>query len=395
MQAAALNDLAADVSRLLGAGSTSAPRDDRFRGQLPVVQSLAEQVPALAPLAESAARAAESEGEPGAAALLDLNGRLQSARFGMAEAGREGEMEDFPAGGEWFTPMPWNLLYQIAPSERGFPRARAKAQFEGLQEAVRLGVAADLRLVDFYLGTLAWGESPLADLVAGSVLPRFGATVLPEVGAYVSVSSRGFATAYAIDSQTAVAWLLEDAQGDGGRVDAVVEAAKSLMEAASKEGRTPGADAVPLLRAGLHFAPDAAQRHRFAAALAQAGPEAAGAVPELVAALERALSRDIDLIRPLAVIGKESPEAVEALARALTDRSSVVRVMAAFNLGLMGGPATDAIPALERAAAGDSESKVRDQAARTLAKLRQRLAPPEGEMADAGTAGEPGMTSPG
>jgi hypothetical protein len=56
--------------------------------------------------------------------------------------------------------------------------------------------------------------------------------------------------------------------------------------------------------------------------------------------------------------------------------------MSAFNVGQMGEPAMKALDTLEDMAEHDTEPKVRDQALKTLNKLRARLEPvgvlPEG-----------------
>src|SRR6188474_992681 len=104
------------------------------------------------------------------------------------------------------------------------------------------------------------------------------------------------------------------------------------------------------------------------------GPESATeALPDLVDAFERTgFTRDYNLIRPMMVLGKESDDVADSLIRALEDRDSTVRLMAAFNVGQMGEPAMKALNALEDLSERDPEPKIRDQAAKTLNKLRAR-----------------------
>jgi HEAT repeat protein len=77
----------------------------------------------------------------------------------------------------------------------------------------------------------------------------------------------------------------------------------------------------------------------------------------------------------MVVLGKESTEVADALIRALEDRDSTVRLLAAFNVGQMGEVAMRALDALEDMSERDPEPKVRDQAVKTLNKLRARLEP--------------------
>ena len=106
------------------------------------------------------------------------------------------------------------------------------------------------------------------------------------------------------------------------------------------------------------------------------GSAAAEALPDLVDAFERTgFTRDYNLIRPMVVLGKESNDVADALIRALEDRDSTVRLMAAFNVGQMGEPAMKALDTLEDVSERDPEPKVRDTALKTLNKLRARLEP--------------------
>lgn len=114
----------------------------------------------------------------------------------------------------------------------------------------------------------------------------------------------------------------------------------------------------------------------MAETLAGMGKDAVEALPDLVDAFERTgFTRDYNLIRPMMVLGKESVDVADSLIRALEDRDSTVRLMAAFNVGQMGEPAMKALTALEDLSERDPEPKIRDQAAKTLNKLRARLEP--------------------
>jgi HEAT repeat protein len=88
----------------------------------------------------------------------------------------------------------------------------------------------------------------------------------------------------------------------------------------------------------------------------------------------------------MVVLGKESTDVSDALIRALDDRDSTVRLLAAFNIGQMGEVAMRALDALEDVSERDPEPKVRDQAVKTVNKLRARLEP-VGVVEDLGTEG--------
>jgi hypothetical protein len=54
----------------------------------------------------------------------------------------------------------------------------------------------------------------------------------------------------------------------------------------------------------------------------------------------------------------------------LKDGDARIRGVSAINLGNIGAPAAEAIPALEKLAQNDPEPKVREQAAKALEKIR-------------------------
>jgi HEAT repeats len=109
-------------------------------------------------------------------------------------------------------------------------------------------------------------------------------------------------------------------------------------------------------------------RHRALRAIEAHGLNASDAAPVLL----RLFSEGDPGIRRLvaAVLGAVgSPEAVPALTAALVDRCPVMRAQAARSLGLIGGPARQAIPILDRLA-GDGHVIVRHAASVALGRLR-------------------------
>lgn len=100
--------------------------------------------------------------------------------------------------------------------------------------------------------------------------------------------------------------------------------------------------------------------------LAVAGCGKAKSTDELIADLKSAEERE----RMVAVrsLKGEASKVVPALAGALKDKHSDVRLSAAIKLGSYGQEAKEAIPALE-AARSDSDVRVREAAAKALSRI--------------------------
>ena len=82
----------------------------------------------------------------------------------------------------------------------------------------------------------------------------------------------------------------------------------------------------------------------------------------------------------MVVLGKESEDAPTPSSARMGDRDAVVRMMAAFNLGQLGSVARAGLQQVEDLAESDPDTKVREQAIKTLNKLRIRfglITPPE------------------
>jgi hypothetical protein len=99
----------------------------------------------------------------------------------------------------------------------------------------------------------------------------------------------------------------------------------------------------------------------------------AGVLP-LVMEYRRAKD-DVERSRVVCYLGGASKawpeEGLPVLVEALGDRERGVRLAAAFALGDLGSLARSALPAIEKAAAGDSDKDVRDAATRALWVVRQ------------------------
>jgi hypothetical protein len=336
-------------------------------------------------LADAAGRLREAEDDEAPLPLVELLAGAMHARLMRAQAGAKGSIEDVPEGGHWSTPMPAESLYLLVPETRPFAKkVKPEVQIESIESAVRLGTATDLRLLQVYLKHLEEkkDEAPVADAVAQIAVPAFGPGILPELWPTLGPDNRTFSAASKIDIQATLKRLTEKspdkkAKGQGGdKQSQVTKAVDKILQDAAEGGRV-GPESLPILKLALKYAPEPSFRRKVAETLAGMGPDAAGeALADLVDAFERTgFTRDYNLIRPMVVLGKESTDVADALVRALEDRDSTVRLLAAFNVGQMGEVAMKALDALEDMSERDPEPKVRDQAVKTLNKLRARLEP--------------------
>ncbi|MHC4473909.1 MAG: HEAT repeat domain-containing protein, partial [Planctomycetota bacterium] len=144
-----------------------------------------------------------------------------------------------------------------------------------------------------------------------------------------------------------------------------------IYESARKAIKGMGVAAVPAL-IGFVEGDDLEASRTAAYALRDLGPAAAPAVPSLIEAMSRHPRERLQaFVFAFAHIGVP---AVAGLSAALSHESETVRLGAARALGEIGRPASDAVPALERAAAGDADPGVREAAAASLRQVK----PPEG-----------------
>jgi hypothetical protein len=314
--------------------------------------------------------------------VLDLLQAALHNKLLRAEATVKGTPDDVPEGGHWATTMPAENLYLLVPETRPFAKkVKPEIQIETIESGVRLGTVTDLRLLPIYLKQLEEKkeDAPLADVIAREAIPAYGPPILPELWPTLGPDNRTFTAASKIDIQATLRRLTEkggDKKNKGAdKQSQVTKAVDKLLDDAA-EGDAIGPESIPLLKLALKFAQEATYKRKVADMLASMGEPAKEALPDLVDAFERTgFTRDYNLIRPMVVLGKDSADVGAALLRALEDRDSTVRLLAAFNLGQMGEPAMNALELLEDLAGRDPDAKVRMQATRTANKLRQRLEP--------------------
>ncbi|MEZ6141193.1 MAG: hypothetical protein R3B84_11540 [Zavarzinella sp.] len=317
------------------------------------------------------------------APLTELLSKCLVTYVQNAHVGISGNLDRVqPTTDYWRTRMSADTLYLLVPETRAFAKkVPAEIQVETIESATRQGTITDLRLIQIFLTHLVdkKPEAPIANAVAVHAIPAFGAQILPALWPTLGPDNRTFSAASKIDIQATLKKLTEkspDKKGKGqDKQSQVTKAVEKILEDAA-DGGAIGEESLPILKLALKYAPEPSFRRREAESLAKMGDAGKEAIPELIDAFERTgFTRDYHLIRHMMVLGKESEDVGETLIRALEDRDSTVRLVAAFNIGQMGEPAYKAMPMLEEMAARDLDNKVREQAMKTLDNLRYRLEP--------------------
>lgn len=347
-------------------------------------------------VAEAAARLKATEDDEAPAPFLEVLHAVLHARLARAEAGVKGMLEAPADGAHWATPMPAESLYLLVPETRPFAKkVKPEDQVDAIETAVRRGTATDLRLLQIYLKHLdeKKDDSIVADAVAKDAIPAFGPAILPELWPGLGPDNRTFSAASKIDIQATLKRLTEkspDKKAKGAdKQSNVTKAVEKILEDAAEGGKV-GAESLPILKLALKYAPEPSFRRKVAETLAGMKEAAVEALPDLVDAFERTgFTRDYNLIRPMMVLGKESQDVGDALTRALEDRDTTVRLMAAYNLGQMGEPAFKALDALEDVAERDPDDKVKTTALKTVNKIRARLEPVGVDVAEGIEVGGP------
>ncbi len=306
-----------------------------------------------------------------------------------ATIGNRGTLEVVPTEEvNWDSNMPAEPLYLLVPETRAFAKkVKPEAQVETIETHVRLGDASDLRLLQIYLNHLEdkKADSPVADIVAKEAIPAYGKQVLSDLWPSLGPDNRTFTAASKIDIQSTLKRLSSKSDRKsrtttGGvgteKTSDVTKAVLKLLEDAGPVGP----EAMPMLKAALKVAEPALKR-RIAETFLAMGEAGKDALPNLIDAFEGAgFTKDYNLIRPMIVLGKDSPDVAQALARALDDKDLTVRLLAAFNIGLLGEPARDILTPLESASINETDYKTKNQIIKTLDKLRVRFGLIEPEL---------------
>jgi HEAT repeat protein len=170
-----LRALADDVTDVLAVGSAVA--DAGLRRRAAELRTLSRKVPALAPLADAAGRAAASRPADAAAPFLDLLLLARAARDSLATPAAAGRLAAVEASGPWTTTHPAADLWPVGEALIGRGSGRWFVAMSGIEE----GLATDLRLVGPLLTGLGDEDDSTADTVAHKGLPELGPGILPEL----------------------------------------------------------------------------------------------------------------------------------------------------------------------------------------------------------------------
>jgi len=372
-----------ELTALVRTGLDNLPATEKLQPIAARLDELVAEHPDLARAAELARKALDTEADEQPLPVLALMGELASLSPQRIDAAAPvGELTPFSTEAKWATPMPIRDLYQLMPETRRFAkRTKAAEQTAIVERLAREDAIADLRTVGQMVAFLGEKtDAALALAVEKKALPAYGIAVLPDLFPSVAPGNRAFNIAYHIDPDATLAKLSSD-QKPGKKADRgsrLTEAISKMVDRAYEEEVKLAVDALPLLRQGLKVSGDPVSRQRIARLIADFGPAAIEAVPDLIDAFEKGgLTRDYRLIQPMVSLGRDAEEVCDCLIRAMTDRDANVRLCAAFNLGAMGKSALKSIGELETVAENDTEPRVRDEAlksSRRLDLLRQAMA---------------------
>jgi hypothetical protein len=169
--------LAADVGRLLAAGSPAASGHDGLARRARALRELGAKVPTLAAVADAVERVTAAGPKQAGPAFLDLVVLTRQIRGSLSAAGADGPIEAVPASGPWQTAA---SLRDIDPVYEALSRS-GEGREQTLRDAVGRRAVGDLRLVPALLEALSDGYTPVADLVASEALPALGKAVLPDL----------------------------------------------------------------------------------------------------------------------------------------------------------------------------------------------------------------------
>jgi hypothetical protein len=184
MALAVLDELAADLRRLLAAGAVTATGDAGLRRRANALRRQAVSVPALAALAEEARLV--SDGAEPSVALLELLARLRQVRAALAGSGAAGDLHLVPPSGPWRTRGTADALYAAAA---GLTQKGQKG-YEALVPLADGPGAGDLRLLAPLLEALGNPYAPTGDLVAQRLLPAFGPALASELRAGLNLRGK-------------------------------------------------------------------------------------------------------------------------------------------------------------------------------------------------------------
>jgi HEAT repeat protein len=179
--------LAADVNRLLAAGSSAAAGHDGLARRARALREAGAKIPALTAVADAVERVTAAAPKQAGPAFLDLVLLARQLRASLSAVGVEGKAEPPPPSGPWQTPGAAGDVY---PAHEALTRSGSGGRAEALDDAIKRNRVGDLRLASALLAGLEDGSSGLADMVAKQALPAVGQAVLPDLKARLDLQGK-------------------------------------------------------------------------------------------------------------------------------------------------------------------------------------------------------------
>lgn len=353
-----LHALAADTTRLLGAGGPTAAGDERLRQCAAALRPLGERVPALKTLAEATDRVIGAAPDGAATPLLDLLTLVRQARAAVAPTGLAGELAPPEPAGPWATRASTREIFALIDlTPTGFAW---RGRLDQLRDLAGTGTGADLRLLDAWLLLLEKQATGAGAVAVHEILLAYGPSVLAEVRHVRERDVSVVLLAYRLDRPTGVAWA-DDYLKQAADVAPLVAqfgpaGVRAWLEALDRRLREDGELS----------ASDAA-----ADALREIGRPAAARLMELLNDPRPSVRRSA--VAALGGMGPTAKAALPALVELLRSDDSSLREAAFTALGQLGSAAEPALPALQEIARDFRDRLWQEKALEAIQQIRNAL----------------------
>lgn len=181
MSTALLQDLHQEVRRIYIAGSDLAAGDYRLKRMLPQFEKLGERAPVFKRLGEMIHALIEPEKQEGerkssAELLQDLGSLLGSILYTQGVTAPAGELQPITSKP---TKLRTSASYRRLAAVQEALTTTGSGRYEIVAEAYEQGLFHDLRMIDLAIAGLGDPYAELADYMETTVLPSFGADIIP------------------------------------------------------------------------------------------------------------------------------------------------------------------------------------------------------------------------
>ncbi len=184
-----LDELYAEVRRLVIAGSVVAPGDFRLQRLIEPLRKLGERAPVFLRLADGAEQLVKATEKTADEALLELAGLVHAILYTQGDTGAEGDLEPIPSS-------PLELQQSTASSQtiKSILHVLSVSRHGRLDEirgAYEQGFFRDLRLVQPALDALDDTNREVREFMAEKVLPEYGPAIVPELQRRLNLAGKG------------------------------------------------------------------------------------------------------------------------------------------------------------------------------------------------------------